>query len=108
MRGLGWVLAGLIVLLQYPLWLGKGSWLRVWELDRQLDDQRAANLALAERNDQLAAEVRDLKTGYDAIEARARYELGMIKGNEVFYQVTEPSSAVERPTLESQNREVKP
>lgn len=108
MRGLGWVLAGLIVLLQYPLWLGKGSWLRVWELDRQLDDQRAANLALAERNDQLAAEVRDLKTGYDAIEARARYELGMIKGNEVFYQVMEPSSAVERPTLESQNREVKP
>jgi cell division protein FtsB len=108
MRGLGWVLAGLIVLLQYPLWLGKGSWLRVWELDRQLDDQRAANLALAERNDQLAAEVRDLKTGYDAIEARARYELGMIKGNEVFYQVMEPSSPAERPTLESQNREVKP
>jgi cell division protein FtsB len=108
MRGLGWVLAGLIVLLQYPLWLGKGSWLRVWELDRQLVDQRAANLALTERNDQLAAEVKDLKAGYEAIESRARYELGMLKGNEVFYQVMEPSSIGERPTQESQNREVNP
>lgn len=109
MRGLGWVLAGLIVLLQYPLWLGKGSWLRVWELDRQLADQSRANLALAERNDQLAAEVKDLKSGYEAIEARARYELGMIKENEVFYQVMEPAHAGERPALgESDNKEGTP
>ena len=109
MRGLGWVLTGLIVLLQYPLWLGKGSWLRVWELDRQLADQRTANLALGERNDQLAAEVKDLKTGYEAIEARARYELGMIKGNEVFYQVMEAPNPGERSSLdESHTQEVRP
>ncbi len=109
MRGLGWVLMGLIVLLQYPLWLGKGSWLRVWELDRQLADQRTANLALGERNDQLAAEVKDLKTGYEAIEARARYELGMIKGNEVFYQVMEAPNSGERSGLdESHTQEVRP
>ena len=81
----------MIVLLQYPLWLGKGSWLRVWDLDRQLAEQKLANQALAARNSQLAAEVNDLKTGYGAIEARARYELGMIKKDEIFFQVMEPS-----------------
>lgn len=109
MRGLGWVLTGLIVLLQYPLWLGKGSWLRVWELDGRLADQRIANVALAERNDQLAAEVKDLKTGYEAIETRARYELGMIKGNEIFYQVMDPPGLGERHGLgETSNSETKP
>lgn len=90
MPRLTWVLVGLIVLLQYPMWLGKGSWLRVWELERRVADQQAANLALEERNAQLAAEVADLKSGYDAIEARARYELGMIRKNEIFYQVMDP------------------
>lgn len=91
MRGLAWVLASLIMLLQYPLWLGKGSWLRVFDLERQLADQHAANRALQSRNDQLAAEVRDLKTGYDALEERARFELGMIRQDEVFFQVLEPA-----------------
>lgn len=90
MKGLTWVLIVLILLLQYPLWLGKGSWLRVFELQRQLADQRAANRTLLSRNEQLAAEVRDLKTGYDALEERARYELGMIGQDEVFVQVLEP------------------
>jgi cell division protein FtsB len=91
MRGLAWVLAVLILLLQYPLWLGKGSWLRVFDLERQLEGQQAANQALQARNDQLAAEVRDLKTGYDALEERARFELGMIRQDEVFFQVLEPA-----------------
>ena len=90
MRGLAWVFASLILLLQYPLWLGKGSWLRVWELERQLDGQHAANQALMTRNAQLAEEVRDLKTGYDALEERARFELGMIRREEIFFQVLEP------------------
>jgi len=90
MKGWTWVLIVLIVLLQYPLWLGKGSWLKVWDLNRQLAEQKLANQALAARNAQLAAEVDDLKTGYGAIEARARYELGMIKQDEVFFQVMEP------------------
>ncbi|MEW5893498.1 MAG: cell division protein FtsB [Pseudomonadota bacterium] len=90
MRGLGLLLALLILLLQYPLWLGKGSWLKVWELERQVEQQKTANEALAVRNAKLAAEVNDLKQGFDAIEERARFELGMIKRNEVFFQVVEP------------------
>lgn len=77
----------LIALLQYPLWLGKGSWLRVWDLSRQLSEQQVKNTGLKARNDTLDAEVRDLKSGRAAIEERARSELGMIKQDEVFYQV---------------------
>ena len=77
----------LIALVQYPLWLGKGSWLRVWEVDRQVRAQRETNLTLGMRNAALDAEVRDLKQGLDAIEERARSELGMIKRDETFFQV---------------------
>ena len=87
MKALAIVLTGLIVLLQYPLWLGKGSWQRVADLDRQLLQQRAVNDRLRARNDALDAEVRDLKEGTDALEERARQELGMIRKDEVFYQV---------------------
>ena len=77
----------LIALLQYPLWLGKGGWIRVWDYERQLQAQRQVNQKLEQRNAGLDAEVRDLKSGLDAIEERARYELGMIKDGEVFVQV---------------------
>ena len=80
-------LIALIALLQYPLWLGKGGWLRVWDVDRQLASQREANQKLETRNAALDAEVRDLKTGYEAIEERARFELGLIKQDEVFVQI---------------------
>jgi len=89
MKILGGVLAALIMLIQYPLWLGKGGWLRVSEVDRQLSAQQAKNGALEARNGALEAEVRDLKQGLEAIEERARYELGMIKSDEVFFQVVE-------------------
>jgi len=79
----------LIALLQYPLWLGKGSWLRVWELNRKVHVQQEKNAALKARNAMLDAEVRDLKSGKAAIEERARSELGMIKQDEVFFQVIE-------------------
>jgi cell division protein FtsB len=88
-RLLGLVLVALIVLIQYPLWLGKGSWLRAAEVDRQLAAQKAKNSELERRNAALAAEVRDLKTGTDAIEERARQELGMVRSDEVFYQYVE-------------------
>ncbi len=81
------VLVVLIALLQYSLWLGRGGWLRVWEVDRQLAAQREVNLKLEQRNAALDAEVRDLKIGYDAIEERARFELGLVKPDEVFVQV---------------------
>jgi cell division protein FtsB len=87
MRWPTWILVALIALLQYPLWLGKGGWLRVWEVDRQLVAQRELNQKLESRNAGLDAEVRDLKTGLDAVEERARYELGMIREGEIFVQV---------------------
>lgn len=80
-------LLALLVLIQWPLWLGKGGWLRVWDLDRQVRAQRDVNLKLESRNAGLDAEVRDLKTGFDAIEERARFELGLVKEGEVFVQV---------------------
>jgi cell division protein FtsB len=86
-------LAGLLALIQYPLWLGKGSWLRVWDVDRQIAAQRDTNVRLRYRNAALDAEVRDLKQGYEAIEERARNELGMIRSDEVFFQVLERGAA---------------
>jgi cell division protein FtsB len=91
MRVLSIVFAALILLLQYPLWLGKGGWLHVWETDRQVKAQKDINAKLHARNDALDAEVRDLKQGYDAIEERARYELGMIKQDEIFVHILEKS-----------------
>lgn len=89
MKPLALVLATLALALQYPLWIGKGSWMRVRDLDRQLAEQRDNNARLKARNDALDAEVRDLKEGSDALEERARLELGMIKRDEVFYQVVQ-------------------
>jgi cell division protein FtsB len=86
MRILGAIFIALIVLIQYPLWLGKGGWLRAWENERQVDAQKAKNRQLEARNASLAAEVRDLKTGTEAIEERARHELGMLRPDETFYQ----------------------
>lgn len=91
MKLLTLVLVALIALLQYPLWLGKGSWLRVWEVNQQVITQHETNLKLKIRNAALDAEVRDLKQGHDAIEERARSELGMIKQDEIFFQYLESS-----------------
>ncbi len=78
------ILAVLVAALQYPLWLGKGGWLRVWEVDRQLEAQRDINHQLEQRNAGLEAEVRDLKSGNEAIEERARFDLGLTRPGEVF------------------------
>lgn len=87
-----WLTVGLlvlVVLLQYPLWLGKGGWLKVWDYDRQLEQQKEVTRKLEIRNAGLDAEVRDLKQGYEAIEERARFELGMIRQDEVFVHIPE-------------------
>lgn len=86
MKLLGVVLVTLLALIQYPLWLGQGSWLRVWELDRQLGLQQEVNAGKRMHNEGLEAEVADLKEGTAAIEERARYELGMVKRDEIFVQ----------------------
>lgn len=87
MKALTLIFVILIALLQYPLWLGKGSWLRVWNVNQQISNQKEKNKVLKQRNETISAEVRDLKQGNAAIEERARSELGMIKEDEVFYQV---------------------
>ena len=102
MRWLSLALIALIVLLQHPLWLGKGGWLRVWDFDRQLVQQKESNKLLEMRNSGLDAEVRDLKQGYDAIEERARFELGMIKPDEIFVQI--PEKGAERTAEKSLER----
>jgi len=91
MKILRYVFVLLIILLVYPLLFGKGSWLRVWNVNQQVKQQEAQNLLDKQRNDALKADVRDLKQGNDAVEERARSELGMIKPDEEFYQVIDSS-----------------
>lgn len=89
MRAVTLILIGLLLLLQYPLWIGKGSWLKVWDMNRQLEAQQQVNQQASTRNALLDADVRDLKQGTEAVEERARSELGMIKRDEVFFQILE-------------------
>ncbi len=77
----------LLLLVQLPLWLGKGGWLRVSELQAQVTAAQAKVEELKARNAKLESEVRDLKDGTGAVEERARSELSMIKQNEIFVQV---------------------
>ncbi len=102
MKILGAVLVALIVLIQYPLWLGKGGWLRAWQLDGELQVKKEKNRQLEARNAALAAEVRDLKQGTEAIEERARYELGMTRGDELFFQYQESARELPEKRIESQ------
>jgi len=80
----------LLAFLQYRLWVGEGGSRSVARLDRQVQQQTRENAGLQQRNDALAAEVEDLKSGEAAVEERARSELGMIKPGETFYRVVEP------------------
>ena len=91
MRLITVVLAALLLLIQYPLWLGKGGWLRVSDMKGQVAVAHQKNNELKARNAKLESEVRDLKDGTGAVEERARSELGMIKQNEVFVQVLGPN-----------------
>jgi cell division protein FtsB len=77
----------LLMAIQYPLWLGKGGWLKVYEMERQLELQQAKNSLLSLRNAKLTGDVKDLKDGTRAIEERARVEHGMIKDGEFFVQI---------------------
>jgi cell division protein FtsB len=92
MRLITLALAALLLLIQYPLWLGKGGWLSVADLENQVDASRQKTEALKARNAHLESEVHDLKDGTGAVEERARYELGMIKHNEIFVQVLKKGS----------------
>ena len=90
MRLLTLALAVLLAMVQAELWLGKSGVPRVMELQARLDEQRAANAAAARRNQQLDAEVRDLKEGLEMVEEKARYERGMVKPDEILVQISTP------------------
>ncbi|WP_114636859.1 cell division protein FtsB [Polynucleobacter necessarius] len=77
----------LLIAIQYPLWLGKSGWLKVYEMERQVELRKAKNSLLALRNAKLSGDVKDLKDGTRAIEERARVEHGLIKDGEYFVQI---------------------
>ena len=112
MRRLGWpllVLALLFGWLQYRLWLSDGSWGEVTGLQNQVAHQTRVNRGLQERNNALAAEVEDLKSGEEAVEERARSELGMIKPGEKFYRVVEsPNAVAPSPVVEANDAVTEP
>ena len=92
MRILIAILVILLLVLQYRLWVGKGSLAEVGNLKQEISDLQQELVSLRERNRALQAEVDDLRSGNAAVEERARSELGMIKQGEVFYQIIEPQT----------------
>lgn len=95
-----WLLLILLLMLaglQYRLWFGEANLRQVWQLERQILQQQIENQQLAERNQRLAAEVQDLKSGLKALEERARSEMGMIRKGETFFQLIEPEPEQPKP-----------
>ncbi|MBC7944286.1 MAG: cell division protein FtsB [Burkholderiales bacterium] len=92
-RFLTLALLALIVAVQYPLWFGKGSWREVRANAERVTAQKKINQQLESRNRALDAEVLDLKSGTEAIEERARSDLGLVKPGEIYFQITKESSA---------------
>jgi cell division protein FtsB len=88
LRLLTLALLALLVLVQAELWFGRGGLPRVMELSGKLAGQQAANDAARARKERLAAEVRDLREGLEMVEEKARFELGMVKPDEIFVQYT--------------------
>ena len=85
------ILVLVILCLQYRLWIGSGSYSEVWMLQEKVEQQIAKNKILENRNNRLNEEVLDLKSGYDVIEERVRFDLGMVKEDESFYMVVTSS-----------------
>ena len=92
MRVVMLVLIGLLLLLQFELWR---QYAQIHDLERQVNDQLDRNTALRERNNALAAEVTDLKSGLEAVEERARAELGLVRDGERFFLVVDPDDLPE-------------
>ncbi len=88
------ILAILVLAIQYPLWFGKGGWMRVWNLKNQLASTEQHNEELKARNARLASDIKSLQEGDEAIEERARGELSMIKRNEIFVQLLDAKTSI--------------
>ena len=93
MRFVTFALVALLALVHAELWFGRGGVPRMVELSARLRDQNAANDVARQRNQQMAAEVHDLKEGLEMVEEKARYELGMLKPDEILVQITTPKTA---------------
>jgi cell division protein FtsB len=87
MKYLSFTFIAIILLLQYPLWLGKGGWKSVIALQNDIEKQVAINEKIKSENEILKAVVKDLKYGSEVIEAKARYDLGLIKKGETFFLI---------------------
>jgi len=84
------LLVALLLVVHGQLWFGRGSVGNVGEMQRKLQQQKAANVQAQQANERLANEVRDLKEGVEMVEEKARSELGMVKPNEIFVNVVTP------------------
>jgi len=82
-------LLGLLIAIQYPLWIGKGGLLHVYQMDKEVQAHQAKNSQLENRNNKLAGDVNDLRQGTRAVEERARIEHGMVKENETMIQIVQ-------------------
>jgi len=91
------ILIVLLALLQFKLWFGSGGWTEVQRLEERVEQQQLQNADMLQRNAELQAEVIDLREKLDAVEERARQELGLIKPAEEFYQVVPPPPESEIP-----------
>lgn len=98
MKLLAAALIALIALIQYPLWFGKGGWQQVRITEQRIAQMQEENLVLQNRNLVFHAEINDLKQGTDAIEERARNDIGMIKKNEIFFQIVDTSPTQATPS----------
>lgn len=96
-RVLFWILVILFFSLQLRLWIGDGSLAEVWQLNSAIDRQQTENRLLEERNKRLRAEVKNLKEGLDAVEERARTQLGMIREDETFFLIKESKTSEPHP-----------
>lgn len=97
MRFIVYSLLALLVAIQYPLWIGKGGWLHVYQLDKTVEAQRAKNEELENRNNKIAGDVNDLRQGTRAVEERARIEHGMVKENETMVQIVTSDEELPKP-----------
>lgn len=97
MKWLVFILVVILLSLQYRLWMGEGSIAHVVSLNREIDKQAEENARLRERNRLLAAEVDALKQGDDAIEERARNDMGMIKDGETFFMIVDDAKNKKKP-----------
>jgi cell division protein FtsB len=104
MRLLFLTLLALFLLIQYPLWFGQGGWFAAWELEQKVAEQRTINEGIRQRNLAMEAEVEDLRVGTQAIEERARTDLGLLLGEEVYVQILSPEAPANRSAQPSTTR----